>query len=64
VEILRDYFFRARHLGEKWPASDFYVELIGPTDRFFFIVEFLATEFLATGSWILAPAFWRPDALN
>ncbi|WP_044634126.1 DUF4365 domain-containing protein [Neotamlana sedimentorum] len=44
VAISRDYKFRPRHLGEKWPASDFYVELIGPTEIFFFIVQVKATE--------------------
>lgn len=44
VEISRDYTFRPRHLGEKWPASDFYVELIGPTEVFFFIVQVKATH--------------------
>lgn len=39
VEITRDYIFRPRHLGEKWPSSDFYVELIGPKEHFFFIVQ-------------------------
>ncbi len=44
VEISRDYTFRPRRLGEKWPASDFYVELIGPKEHFFFIVQVKATS--------------------
>lgn len=44
VAISRDYKFRPRHLGEKWPASDFYVELIGPSEIFFFIVQVKATD--------------------
>lgn len=44
VAISRDYKFRPRHLGEKWPASDFYVELIGPNEIFFFIVQVKATD--------------------
>lgn len=44
LAISRDYIFRPRHLGEKWPASDFYVELIGPTEVFFFIVQVKATH--------------------
>jgi len=43
VEISRDYIFRPRHLGEKWPSSDFYVELIGPKEHFFFIVQVKST---------------------
>lgn len=44
VVISRDYIFRARHLGEKWPSSDFYVELIGPKENFFFIVQVKSTN--------------------
>lgn len=44
VEISRDYLFRPRHLGEKWPSSDFYVELIGPKEHFFFIVQVKSTS--------------------
>lgn len=44
VAISRDYKFRPRHLGEKWPASDFYVELIGLSEVFFFIVQVKATD--------------------
>ena len=43
VEMTRDYIFRPRHLGEKWPVSDFYVELIGPKEHFFFIVQIKST---------------------
>jgi hypothetical protein len=43
VEISRDYLFRPRHLGEKWPASDFYVELIDKKEHFFFIVQVKST---------------------
>lgn len=43
VEISRDYMFRPRHLGEKWPSSDFYVELIGPKEHIFFIVQVKST---------------------
>ena len=44
VEISRDLMFRPRHLGEKWPSSDFYVELIGPNEHFFFIVQVKSTS--------------------
>jgi hypothetical protein len=44
VVISRDYTFRARHLGEKWPTSDFYVELIGLKENFYFIVQIKATS--------------------
>jgi hypothetical protein len=44
VEISRDYIFRPRHLGEKWPSSDFYVELIGPKEHFFFLVQVKSTS--------------------
>lgn len=44
VIISRDYNFRSRHLGEKWPTSDFYVELIGPKEHFFFIVQVKSTN--------------------
>jgi hypothetical protein len=43
VEMTRDYIFRPRHLGEKWPSSDFYVELIGLKEHFFFIVQIKST---------------------
>jgi len=44
VEISRDYIFRPRHLGEKWPSSDFYVELNGLKEHFFFIVQVKSTS--------------------
>ncbi|HEY0667629.1 MAG TPA: DUF4365 domain-containing protein [Sphingobacteriaceae bacterium] len=44
VEISRDYIFRPRHLGEKWPSSDFYVELVGLKEHFFFIVQVKSTS--------------------
>jgi len=44
VVISRDYTFRARHLGEKWPTSDFYVELIGPNENFYFVVQIKSTK--------------------
>jgi len=44
VEISRDYNLRPRHLGEKWPSSDFYIELIGPKEHFFFIVQVKSTS--------------------
>jgi hypothetical protein len=44
LNISRDYNFRARHLGEKWPTSDFYIELIGPKEHFYFIVQVKATD--------------------
>ena len=43
VAISRDYIFRPRHLGEKWPSSDFYVELVGLKEHFFFIVQVKST---------------------
>jgi hypothetical protein len=44
LEISTDYTFRPRHLGEKWPSSDFYVELIGPKENFYFIVQVKSTS--------------------
>lgn len=44
LNISRDYTFRPMHLGEKWPVSDFYVELIGTKKTMFFIVQIKATE--------------------
>jgi len=44
VEISRDFTFRATHLGEKWPSSDFFVELSGLKERFFFIVQVKSTS--------------------
>lgn len=44
VVISRDYTFRPMYLGEKWPISDFYVELIGAKKAMFFIVQIKATE--------------------
>jgi len=43
VAISRDLIFRPRHLGEKWPSSDFYVELVGLKEHFFFIVQVKST---------------------
>jgi len=42
--ISRDKIFRPRHLGEKWPTSDFYVELIGLKKHYFFIVQVKSTS--------------------
>lgn len=44
VAITRDYIFRPMHLGEKWPVSDYYVELVGLKETFFFIVQIKATD--------------------
>jgi len=44
VAITRDYIFRPMHLGEKWPVSDYYVELIGTKEIYFFIVQIKSTE--------------------
>lgn len=44
VAITRDGLFRPRDLGEKWPTSDFYVELIGPKEYLHFIVQVKATN--------------------
>ncbi len=44
VVISRDYLFKPRHLGEKWPASDFYVELLGTKKIMFFIVQVKSTD--------------------
>lgn len=44
VVISRDFTFRARHLGEKWPTSDFYIELIGLEENFYFIVQIKSTD--------------------
>lgn len=42
--ISRDLIFRASPLGEKWPTSDFYIELIGPKEHFYFIVQVKSTD--------------------
>lgn len=39
VAITRNYLFRPLHLGDKWPTSDFYVELNNLNERLFFIVQ-------------------------
>lgn len=44
VAITRDYIFRPMHLGEKWPISDYYIELIGTKEVYFFIVQVKSTE--------------------
>ena len=44
LAITRDYIFRPMHLGEKWPISDFYIELIGAKATYFFIVQIKATD--------------------
>lgn len=43
LEISTDYTFRPRPLGEKWPSSDFYVELIGLKENIYFIVQVKST---------------------
>jgi len=43
IAISRDYMFYPVMLGEKWPASDFYVELRDGTDTMFFIVQVKST---------------------
>ncbi|RYU91344.1 DUF4365 domain-containing protein [Mucilaginibacter terrigena] len=43
VAISRDYIFYPVMLGEKWPSSDFYVELRDGTDTMFFIVQVKST---------------------
>lgn len=44
VAITRGYIFRPMHLGEKWPISDFYIELIGTNKTMFFIVQIKSTD--------------------
>lgn len=44
LEISRDALFRPSHLGEKWPASDFYVELKGIAETLFFVVQVKTTS--------------------
>jgi len=39
LAISRDYVFRPRDLGEKWPVSDFYVELTTSVQKLYFIVQ-------------------------
>lgn len=39
VAVSRGYIFRPAHLGDKWPTSDFYVELKNSKENFFFIVQ-------------------------
>lgn len=43
VEISRGYHFLPSPLGEKWPVSDFYVELLGPKEHLFFVVQVKST---------------------
>jgi hypothetical protein len=43
VKISKDYIFRPKQLGDKWPTSDFFVELNGLNNRFFFIVQVKST---------------------
>lgn len=52
VAITREYKFRPLYLGEKWPISDFYIELIGTNKTMFFIVQIKATDkgFWANGN--------------
>jgi hypothetical protein len=44
LAISRSFKFRPAPLGEKWPTSDFYVELIGSKENFFFIVQVKSTR--------------------
>jgi len=44
LAISRNYKFRSMHLGEKWPISDFYVELIGTKRTMFFVVQIKSTD--------------------
>lgn len=44
VAITKDYIFSPVMLGEKWPASDFYVELRGQGEKMHFIVQVKSTE--------------------
>jgi hypothetical protein len=39
LAISRHYIFRPRELGDKWPVSDCYVELVAPKEKFHFIVQ-------------------------
>lgn len=39
VRITQDYVFRARDLGEKWPVSDYYVEVDNDDEPLYFIVQ-------------------------
>lgn len=39
VRITQDYIFRACALGEKWPVSDYYVEVDNDDEPFFFIAQ-------------------------
>ncbi len=39
VAISRGYLFRPKALGEKWPVSDFYVELINFAKHYHFFVQ-------------------------
>lgn len=39
LALSRDALFRPKHLGEKWPVSDFYVELKGIEEKLFFVVQ-------------------------
>lgn len=39
LALSRYTLFRPRHLGEKWPTSDFFVELNGLDEKLFFIAQ-------------------------
>lgn len=39
VRITQGYLFRARDLGEKWPVSDYYVEINDDDEPYYFIVQ-------------------------
>ena len=43
IAVSRGYLFRPRALGEKWPVSDFYVELVDFSQHYHFFVQVKST---------------------
>jgi hypothetical protein len=44
IIITRNYKFQPAHLGEKYPNVDFFVELRGHTEPYYFLVQVKATD--------------------
>lgn len=39
VSMLNHRLFRPAYLGEKWPVSDYFVEIVNSEEQYFFIVQ-------------------------
>lgn len=50
-KAFRRPLFRSRHLGEKWPTVDFFVEIRGGKKRPFFFVQVKSRTAKATGKF-------------